>query len=72
MDELDHLLDRDRWPEELQGKRGGYGYSVRVPTTGFAPGLYVLTVEARSRLANNLAASRQVRINIVPAPANRQ
>ena len=56
--------EEERDSKELQGKRGGYGYSVRVPLSGLPPGPYVLTVEARSRLGNNLAASRQVRINI--------
>jgi hypothetical protein len=64
--------EEERDSKELQGKRGGYGYSVRVPLTGFVPGPYVLTVEARSRLGNNLATSRQVRINIVRDTAARQ
>jgi VWFA-related protein len=64
--------EEERDSKELQGKRGGYGYSVRVPLSGFAPGPYVLTVEARSRQGNNPAASRQVRINVVRDPAGRQ
>jgi VWFA-related protein len=60
--------EEERDSKELQGKRGGYGYSVRVPLSGLPPGPYVLTVEARSRQGDNLAASRQIRINIVRDP----
>jgi hypothetical protein len=50
---------------ELQGKSGGYGYSSRVPLDGLTPGLYVLKVEARSRLGQGPTASRQVQFRIV-------
>ena len=60
--------EEERDSKELEGKRGGYGYTARIPLTGLAPGPYVLSVEARSRLRNNLVASRQIRINVVPAP----
>jgi hypothetical protein len=50
---------------ELQGKSGGYGYSSRVPLAGLTPGLYVLKVEARSRLGQGPTASRQVQFQIV-------
>jgi VWFA-related protein len=58
--------EEERDSKELEGKRGGYGYTARVPLTGLTPGPYVLTVEARSRQGNNPAASRQVRIDILP------
>ena len=35
---------------DLGGKRGGYGYTTRVPMKDLALGSYVLKVEARSRL----------------------
>lgn len=49
---------------ELQGASGGYGHTVRVPMNKLAPGRYVLTVEARSRLGHT--ASRQVPFEVVP------
>jgi VWFA-related protein len=49
---------------ELQGKSGGYGYSSRVPLDGLTPGIYVLKVEARSRLGQGPTASRQVQFRI--------
>jgi hypothetical protein len=56
----------ERDSSELQGSKGGYGYTVRIPMTDVAPGLYVLNVEARSRLGNNVSATRQVRVRVVP------
>jgi len=52
---------------ELQGKSGGYGYSTRVPLQGMPPGLYVLKVEARSRLGQGPTANRQVQFRIAEA-----
>jgi hypothetical protein len=55
-----------RSSRELGGATGGYGYTNRVPLKGFAPGLYVLTVEARSTLKGAATVSRDVQIRIVP------
>jgi VWFA-related protein len=49
---------------ELQGQRGGYGYAARIPLTGMPPGLYVLKVEARSRMGDNPTADRQVQFRV--------
>jgi len=57
--------DETRDSSDLQGKSGGYGYAARVPLKGLTPGLYVLKVEARSRLAPNPAVDRQVQFRIV-------
>jgi VWFA-related protein len=54
-----------RSSKELGGARGGYGYTTRIPLKDLAPGLYVLTIEAKSTLAGNAAAVRQVQIRIV-------
>ena len=45
-----------RRSDELGGARGGYGYTAQVPLKGLAPGLYVLRVEARSRLGGEPVA----------------
>ena len=58
--------DEERSSSELSGSRGGYGIQARVPLTDIEPGLYVLTVEARSRLGRDVGASRQVQITVVP------
>ena len=38
---------------ELQGARGGYGYTTQIPLRDVPPGAHVLRVEARSRLDGN-------------------
>jgi VWFA-related protein len=43
----------ERQSSDLQGKPGGYGHAARFPTVDFAPGTYVLTIEARSRAGKN-------------------
>jgi hypothetical protein len=53
-----------RSTSEFGGKRGGFGYSVRVPLKGLAPGRYVLDVTAKSELGKMPSASRQVEISV--------
>jgi len=59
--------DEARDSSDIQGKSGGYGYTARVPLKGLPPGLYVLKVEARSRLGAAPAADRQVQFRIAEA-----
>jgi VWFA-related protein len=51
---------------DLGGKPGGFGYATTLPLSDFDPGLYVLKVEARSRLGTDVMASREVQIRIAP------
>lgn len=53
---------------ELGGSRGGYGHTARIPLSSLAPGLYVLSVEARSRAGNEESAIRNLQFRVVPAP----
>jgi hypothetical protein len=48
------------------GGRGivGYGYRTDIPLGGYAPGLYVLRVEGRTRVGNQAVAVREVQITI--------
>jgi VWFA-related protein len=50
---------------ELQGAKGGFGYTTRVPLSELAPGSYVLNLEARSRLGSDISATRQVQFRVV-------
>jgi hypothetical protein len=50
----------ERSSTELQGKAGGYGVTSQIPLTGFAPGLYVLKVEATSRAGKPVTIEKQV------------
>jgi VWFA-related protein len=57
---------------DLGGKRGGYGYTTRVPMKDLAPGSYVLKVEAKSRLGNTNPVARELQFTVEaprPAPA---
>jgi len=56
--------DDVRDSSELGGRSGGYGYSAKIPLQDVAPGAYVLTVSARSRVSPNPSTERQVRINV--------
>jgi hypothetical protein len=54
--------NEERKSSELGGPRGGYGYRAEVPLANVPPGLYVLQVEARSRLGP--VAARQVLLQV--------
>jgi len=56
----------ERSTADLAGKKGGFGYGSAITLKDYPPGLYVLKVEARSRLGNNATASREVQVTITP------
>jgi hypothetical protein len=56
----------ERDSSELHGAKGGYGYATRVPLSDVPPGSYVLNLQARSRLGNDIVATREVRFKVVP------
>jgi len=58
--------DETRDSTDLGGARGGYGYTTKIPLKEMAPGKYVLRVEGKSRLGNEAAVGREVRIEITP------
>ena len=49
---------------DLQGGRGGYGYTAPIPLKDFAPGLYVVRVEGKRRDGNVPAVAREVQIRV--------
>jgi VWFA-related protein len=49
---------------DLQGGRGGYGYTAQIPLRDVAPGLYVVHVEGKRRDGNVPAVARDVQIRI--------
>jgi VWFA-related protein len=59
---------QERDSSELAGSSGGYGFSARVPLREIPPGLYVLRVQAESRIAERPTVSRETIINVVAAP----
>ena len=50
--------------EELHGGSGGYGYTTTIPLSGFAPGRYVLRVDAKSRLGAGNAVAREIEFRV--------
>ena len=54
----------ERSSSELQGKPGGYGHQARFHLKDFAPGTYLLTVEARSRAGNQPPVGRTVQFKV--------
>ncbi len=58
----------ERDSSELGGSSGGYGFSAKVPLRDLSPGLYVLRVEAQSRVGDRPAVFRETIVNVVAAP----
>jgi VWFA-related protein len=56
--------DDERSSQELQGKKGGYGYTAKIPLAQLAPGRYVLRVEARTLLTNGGTAARELEFRV--------
>jgi hypothetical protein len=54
----------ERGSDELQGKKGGYGYTREIALNPFAPGRYVLRIEARTLLASGATAAREVELRV--------
>jgi len=56
----------ERDSSELKGSSGGYGFTARIPLKSVSPGLYVLRVEAKSRLGDQPTAMRETVIRVLP------
>lgn len=54
----------ERSSEELQGKKGGYGYTRELALAQLPPGRYVLRVSARSLASNAATATREVEFRV--------
>jgi hypothetical protein len=61
--------DEERSTADLEGKAGGFGIGTTLALSDFDPGLYVLRIEARSRLGADVSATREVQIRITPPEA---
>ena len=56
--------DELRDSTDLGGKRGGYGYTTRIPMKDLALGSYVLKVEAKSRLGATPPVARELQFTV--------
>jgi hypothetical protein len=54
----------ERASSELQGKKGGYGYQQTIPLSPFAPGRYVLRIEAKNLAARDLTVARELEFRV--------
>ena len=58
----------ERDSSELKGSAGGYGFTARIPLKQMAPGLYVLRVEAISRLGDRPSVATDTVFRVLPMP----
>jgi VWFA-related protein len=56
----------ERDSAELAGSSGGYGFTARIPLRDIAPGLYVLRLEAQSRIGDRPVVARETIVNVLP------
>jgi len=56
--------EEERSTSDLEGKKGGFGIGTTLSLSDYEPGLYVLKVEARSRLGADVMAAREMQIQI--------
>jgi hypothetical protein len=54
----------ERSSDELHGTPGGFGFPLRIPLQGWTPGLYVLEVEAKSRVSGSEAVTRVIQFEV--------
>jgi len=57
-------VSEERSSSELQGTRGGYGFSAQLPLNDAAPGLYVIHVEARANVGDRPTVSKDIQIRV--------
>jgi hypothetical protein len=57
---------------ELAGSAGGYGFQARTPLKGFAPGLYVLRVDATSQIGDRATVSKEIVFRVAAMPPGAQ
>jgi len=57
-------VSEERSSSELQGKRGGYGFSAQLPLGEVAPGIYVIHIEARANVGDRPTVSRDIQIRV--------
>jgi VWFA-related protein len=58
----------ERDSSELKGSSGGYGFLARIPLKEIPPGLYVLRIEAQSRLGDRPVTARETVFRVSAPP----
>ena len=59
----------ERDSSELAGSSGGFGFAGRVPLKQLVPGLYVLRVQAVSRLGDRPTVAQEIVFRVLAPPA---
>jgi VWFA-related protein len=54
----------ERSTEELQGKKGGFGYTTKIPLAAMAPGRYLLRVEAQALVSKGATVARELEFRV--------
>ncbi len=54
----------ERSTDELQGKKGGFGYTTKIPLTAFSPGRYLLRVEAQALVSKGATVARELEFRV--------
>ena len=57
-------VSEERSSSELQGKRGGYGFSAQLPLGDVTPGIYVIHLEARANVGDRPTVSKDIQIRV--------
>ncbi len=57
---------------ELAGSAGGYGFQTRIPLKSFAPGLYVLRIDAITRIGDRPTTAKEIVFRVAPASSGAQ
>lgn len=53
-----------RRTEEIQGKTGGFGHTVKIPLAQYRPGRYVLRIEAKALMSEGATAARELEFRV--------
>jgi VWFA-related protein len=54
----------ERSTEELQGKKGGFGYTTKIPLAAMSPGRYLLRVEAQALVSKGATVARELEFRV--------
>jgi VWFA-related protein len=54
----------ERSTDELQGKKGGFGYTTKIPLAPFPPGRYLLRVEAQALVSKGATVARELEFRV--------
>ena len=54
----------ERSTDELQGKKGGFGYTTKIPLAPFPPGRYLLRIEAQALVSKGATVARELEFRV--------